>query len=235
MDTAVDLRLKSFCSLQLTGASNSGKSTLSVSIALNRRKVYDQDHEAVIYYFQHEQPLISKAKEEDDGILFLKDKDQVEEELAESNSTLLICDDILAASGTQDHKFITDYFLAKSHHNRVSFVLQSQLVYHPSTHARAWMLNTNYFCLFRNFHQQQMVNFFRNLSPKNYKFIHEAYLYCTENQKYGHFFMSLHPADSDLYRYRSNVIPSEGINIFMPKDGSGFSKFYLASVAGQNK
>lgn len=210
-----DLRLQNYSSCMLFGSSYSGKSTLSVRIALERDLIYREPHENVIYYYAHEQPLFEEAKNADDGIKFISDESELDDELSSSGSCLLFLDDFVWEALGKRNKFMCNLFTILGHHKKITSVYQSQIMFSPK--ARTLNLSTHYYCLFRSFHQAQMSYFFRDISPEKYKFLLESYHLSTDNKPYSHFFISHHPLDLDRLRYRDNIIPKDGVRIFTPR------------------
>lgn len=212
----VDLRLKHSTCCQLVGNSGSGKTTLALDIALNREKVYDTHFDKCIYYYKYNQTkCFSEVNKRDEEILFLDDQEEIDLELKDSDTSLLILDDLLVEPTAKNNRYIESLFLGASHHSQITVVFQSQLLYPKE--GRSWSLNTSYFVLLRSFRQSQMDHFFRSINSKLAKFFHDSYEFCTQREKYGHFFLSFHPSTPENLRYRSSIIPGPNTLILMPK------------------
>lgn len=210
-----DLRLAPFTTLLLVGKSHSGKSTLSCQIALKRKLVYENPPEKVVYLYKTWENIFKQVKEEDDAIVFCKTKEEVEDELSGEGHKLFIADDFMAQAISSENKYITEFFTDRCHHQSISLIFLSQLLYPPN--GRCWSLNTQYYALFKNHHQQQISTFFRNINPRLQNFLIDSYNFST-GHKYGHFFMSLYGQTDDAIRYRNSVIPHEGMQVFLPKE-----------------
>lgn len=208
---ADELRIKSFTSTLVVGSSNSGKSFFCLDVALKRNTVFSEPHEKTIYFFRYRQDIFDIARKDDESILFISSKSELEDELESSDSTLLVCDDFL--TGVQDpsnNKFVTRIFLERCHHESISCLYQSQLLY--PKFGRSWTLNANHIVLFKNFHESQVTYFFRNFGSQA-SLLHEAYKQCT-SEKYGHLVISLHPSTPENLRYRSSFGIQEGTRFF---------------------
>lgn len=214
-----DCRLQSNTTTILAGASRSGKSTLALKIALERKNVFRDPPERVIYFYKQFQNIFMQAKKKDAAIKFLGSKAELDLALENNNdvSTLLIIDDFLTEASTKENTYITEYFINRSHHEKLTILFLSQLIFPKN--GRAWSLNASHLVLFKTFHEGQLSYYFRNLNPKKVNFFLDAYKFCTSHKTYGHLFLSLDPTTPDKIRYRSNIIPSEGTVIFIPKDG----------------
>lgn len=57
-----DIRLKSYSTIQCVASSQSGKSFLCTYIALKREKVFDKEHETIVYLYKHFQDIVKKRK-----------------------------------------------------------------------------------------------------------------------------------------------------------------------------
>ncbi len=210
-----DLRLAPFTTLQIVGKSFSGKTTLSLQIALKRKQVYQDPPEKVVYFYKNWQKGFKDVQERDDAIVFCNTKEQVEEELKGEGHKLLILDDYMSVAITKENEYITEFFTDRCHHEKISLIFLSQLLYPKN--GRCWALNTQYYAFFKNPHQQQINIFFRNINPRLHKFLIDSYTFCTD-QRFGHFFMSLYGQTDDTIRFRNSVIPYEGMQVFLPKE-----------------
>lgn len=226
MDTygPYDLRLQSKTTTILSGPSRAGKSNLAIKIALERKSVFRDPPERVVYFYKQYQKIFKSAETKDKKITFLGSKEQVDDILHNNViSTLLIIDDYVTEASHKENTYITEYFLNRSHHENLTILFLSQLLYPKN--GRAWSLNSTHLVLFKTFHEGQLNYYFRNLNPKKVKFLLDSYKFCTAGKPYGHFFMSLDPTTPDEIRYRSSIIPEEGTVIFMQQDGEDNKQF----------
>ncbi len=213
-----DMRIQSNTTSIFVGPSRSGKTNLAIKIALERKNVFRTPPERVVYFFKQYQHIFKVAEKKDKSIKFLGSKDEVDGELQNNViSTLLIIDDYVSEASHKENTYITEYFLNRSHHENLTIIFISQLLYPKN--GRAWSLNTTHLVLFKTFHVGQLNYYFRNLNPKKVKFLMDAYKTCTERNSYGHLFISLDPTTPEEIRFRSSIIPEEGTIIFMQNDG----------------
>lgn len=214
MDKPQDLRLENFTCMQIIGGSHCRKSTLSLKIALNHEKVYKTPHAKVVYFFKYSRDAFEQAKAVRDDLIFLSEIDQLEQELSENVDTLLILDDFLSTSQSQK-RFLSELFLDRSHNARISVIFQTQLLF--IEHGRDWTNNTQYFVFFKNQFDSQIRYFFRRIGQRKFDFLYDVYTYCTDENPYGVFFMSMHPRTEKFLRYRNFVLPEQGNLVFVPK------------------
>lgn len=209
-----ELKIKSYTSLLIVGKSGSGKTKFCMDVIKHRDGIFSHPHEKVVYMYKYDQPMFEELKNTDPSVIFVSSKEDAEEELKNSSSTLLVCDDFLtgALDSEPNRKFVTSLFLEKSHHHKITLLFQTQLLYAKC--GRPWALNASHFVLFKNFHESQIQHFFRNFG-EDANFLLEAYKMCTK-EKYGHFFISLHPSTNEDLRYRSGLILKEGLMFFRP-------------------
>lgn len=213
-----DMRLQSNTTTIFAAPSRSGKTNLAIKIALERKNVFRDPPERVVYFYKQYQSIFKAAEKKDKTITFLGSKELVDDELQNNViSTLLIIDDYISEASQKENTYITEYFLNRSHHENLTILFLSQLLFPKN--GRAWTLNTTHLVLFKTFHEGQLNYYFRNLNPKKVKFLMECYKRSTSDKPYGHFFISLDPTTPEEIRYRSNIIPEEGTVIFMQKNG----------------
>lgn len=211
METYVaDPRIDAFCSVIVYGQSNCGKSHLSVSVALQRDKVFKQRHSKCIIFMQYPQKLFLDARERDNSIVLVRSIEELEAELIPK--TLLICDDFMLASySSANSMFVSKLFMERSHHEKITLVFQAQLLF--SRTGRPWSLNASHFIFFKSHNDSNIQRFFRNFG-NDADFLYEAYKKATTNRPYGHFFVSFHPKTDNNLRFRSNIIAEEGVEIY---------------------
>ncbi len=214
-----DLRLQSNTTTLLIGPSRAGKTNLALKIALDRKSVFRDPPERVVYFYKQYQHVFKATEKKDKNITFLGSKEQVDDILQNNViSTLFIIDDFVSEASQKENAYITEFFLNRSHHENLTILFLSQLLYPKN--GRAWSLNTTHLVLFKTFHEGQLNYYFRNLNPKKVKFLMDAYKFSTASKTYGHFFLSLDPTTPDEIRYRSSILPEEGTVIFMQKNGA---------------
>lgn len=215
-----DLRIQSRTTTCIIAPSRAGKTNLAIKIALERKNVFRDPPERVVYFFKQYQNIFRVAEKKDKTIKFLGSREAVDSELQNNDvSLLLIIDDFVSEASHKENAYITEFFLNRSHHENITIIFISQLLYPKN--GRAWNLNTTHLVLFKTFHEGQLSYYFRNLNPKKVKFLMDAYKTCTANNTYGHLFISLDPTTPEEIRYRSSIIPEEGTIIFMQNDGEG--------------
>lgn len=167
MTLAQDLRLEPYSTCILFGATQSGKSSLSLKIAVNRDSIYKIPHDKCIIFHKYDQEIFEKIKETHSDLIFVTSKDQLEECLSDGGSSLIIFDDFLTAAQTTEGEYITQFFLARSHHKLCTIVFQSQVLIIEK--GRDWIYNCHYFVFLRNSLMHRLDIFSQN-QPKAFLF-----------------------------------------------------------------
>jgi hypothetical protein len=128
-----------------------------------------------------------------------------------NKATWLIIDDLM--SEISSDKRVTSIFTKKVHHLNMSCIFLVQNIFYHGKEMRTISLNCQYLCLFQNNRDKsQITNLAKQLSPGNVKFVQEAYDDAT-SKKYGYLLVDLHPETPNAFRFRTNVIPGDGLTV----------------------
>lgn len=207
----LDLRLKHGTSMQIVGMSRSGKTQLSLKIALERNKVYNQAIETCIYVYNQYQTVFDRVKKEDDTIIFTNDIDELEALLNTKSSKLVIFDDFMLQFESKLNKYINEFFVHRAHHENISIILLQQVLY--AKNARIMNLNAHYLIIFRlTRDERQIYCLGAQMMPENSKFIYHSYKLATKTP-YSYLMIDLHPTTEVYARLRSSVF-IEGDTVF---------------------
>lgn len=209
----VDPRIDGSSAILLLGQSGSGKTFLSVRIALERNKIFKQEIPKVVIFHQHFQSIFQDAVKQDDSIVLVQNKEDLENEL--EPHCLLVADDfLLKALESKDNDYVTRFFIERCHHDQLVLLFQTQMLFAKGV--RPWSLNTSHYIFLKSFNHQNIERYFRNFSDP--QFLFEAYKLATKDKPFSHFFVSFHPNTAESLRYRSSIIPGLGVEIYRPRN-----------------
>ncbi len=209
----LDLRLKSGSSMQIVGPSQSGKTFLALKIAQDRNLVYDKPHNNVVFVFNNYQETFDIVKEKDKTIIFTDDFDELEKLLSKNTYTLVIIDDFLLSLQSDLNQYITDFFIRRTHHEKLSLIVLQQTLYFRNS--RIMSLNTHYLVLFRLTRDSRQVKYLGGqIDPDNSSFIYECYKLAVSKPR-GTLVIDLYPTTPEYARCRSSVFVSDNMRIFI--------------------
>lgn len=210
----VDLRIQGYSSILLFGNSGSGKSRLSIDVALSRDKVFRSEHQKCIIFCRYIQPMFLEAQQADPTIVIVTSRESLEAELEENMSSLIIFDDFLSSTlYSNDNVFVSKFFYERCHHQNLSIIFQSQVLF--SKNSVSWRENCSHFVIFKSSQERKVSQFFGTFPSVQSGLLEKAYKSCTDSKKYAYLFFTMHPNEHDNYRVRDSIIPRDGMRIFM--------------------
>lgn len=205
-----------FCNIQIIGAAQSGKTVTTIEILLNRNKLFRKEVDKTIYFYQCEQEVFKEVKALDPSIVFVNNKEDLELELSQGHShACLVIDDYLTETWFSDQKYIINFFVNRSHHNKCTVIYVSQML--PPKKLQVLTYNTHYFLFKKTFYKAQIMYFFRSINPVHWRFLQETYDYVTNKQKYSTFVLVNHADTPEICRVRDFVFPKVGDCVYVPK------------------
>lgn len=207
-----DLRIPAYCSIIAFGPSNAGKSTLACQIALERDNIFIEKHNKVIIYYQNNQSIFAEAKKGDKAIVLVNSKEELEREIVPKS--LIIFDDQLLSSVGAESKYVTNFFIQRSHHSLLTVILQAQS-YFP-VNGNVWAQNASHFLFLKSSYKSSIQRFLKSFSDSD--FLWQAYRRAVEGKQYAHLFLSVHAKVDDNLRVRSSIIPSTGVEVYLKED-----------------
>lgn len=215
--TLYDLRFNEFSNTIIYGQSSTGKSTICCELALQRQRLYKTPIDLCIFFYQSYQLMFDEVKAKDSSIKFVDTIEDLESILKSNkySHALIFFDDFMLNSVYDNTRYMTDWYLRRSHHQRASLIFQFHVVY-PKGLRTLTVNNHNYIFLKTN-HQQQLHYLFRQLSPYNWRSLLAIYIECCEKTNYGVFTMCLHPKCESVLKYRNFIIGNEGGKVFVIK------------------
>lgn len=211
-----DLRLEPFANLWISGSTGTGKTFLCCQLVLQRNRIFKQPTDGCVYFYQHWQPCFDQIKEQDPEVEFVSTVAELEESIKRPHlHYLLVVDDFLSKSLYEEKRYITEFFLNKTHHYACSTLFQSQLLF--PRNLKSLTLNSAHIVLLKSSNHSQIHHFLRQISPTKWKALFAAYSDCCENTDYGIFVCILHARTPSEIKYRDFILARPGGRIFIPK------------------
>jgi hypothetical protein len=204
-----DYTLKSPLTMTISGASQSGKSTLTLELLKRRMDIISPPVDRVLYCYTEEQPLFfSKLRHAVPTIKFYKG---LPVDFADGEPMILILDDLMSEISKSTDA--TNAFTRTSHHQNVSIIYLTQNFFFRGT--RTITLNSKYICIMKNPRDSSFLSVLgrqMNGGKKN-RVLDYAYKECMK-KPFGYLFIDLGQLQDDRYRYRDSIFP-EDCSIFV--------------------
>jgi len=202
----------------LSGATMSGKTTLTYEILKHAKGMFEIPPQKIVYAYGEYQPLYNEMEKTIPELVLhqnLPSKEDIDSWSTGSNHTILILDDLLnQVTQNQDSVYL---FCVTAHHRRVTVLFLTQNLYMPGKYARTISLNCHYFILFRNVRDaRQIITFGSQVFPGKVKYFKDAYEKAT-TVPYGYLLVDVSPRSPDKYRLRTRILPGEDTTIYLPK------------------
>ena len=187
----------------LAGASMSGKSYFLRKLINCRNEMIVPNVERVIYSYKKYQPLFDTMPD----VQFVKGNNY---KLDREIPTLLIIDD---QAEDIDEKELVELFTVNCHHDNTSLIFVSQNLFLQSKAFRTAALNAQYVMMFKSPRgSSQISHLARQLNPAKAKQIQEIYRHAT-SEPYSYLPIDLKPDTPECLRYRTDILPEEGIEL----------------------
>lgn len=204
-----DYRLKApFCAV-VSGASQSGKSTLTVNILERRKEIIDPPIDDVIWCYSEPQPkLFAELRDKVPGIEFHQG---IPDDIAEECNTrhrLVVCDDLMTEMSKSGEA--VNLFIRGSHHRKISILVLIQNLFYKNM--RTLTLNSKYIILMRNVRETNSALVLGRQMNGNKK--NGAFEYAwgeVMKKKYGYLVIDYDANQNDSCRLRDSLFPEEMI------------------------
>lgn len=217
----MDLRFQNPCSFILGGASQSGKTTLTLNILRDIDNLFVEPRckQNIIFYYHQWQPSYESFKKENivkEWVNKLPTQDEVIEKTmayTETGGSVIVIDDF-----AQDlNKDIVNIFSVLVHHTKTVVFLLVQNIFVKVPAFRDISLNATYIILFKNPRDgSQIMSLARQISPRNTRYILDAYRDTTK-KAYSYLLFDLHQSTPDIIRVRNKILRSEWpVEAFFP-------------------
>jgi hypothetical protein len=191
----------------LSGASQSGKTSILIEILLNNVALIDPPPHRIVYCYSRDQPAFEKLKnlnnlEFHEGLIDIDSFDP-------NVNNLLILDDLLEKC--ESDKSILNLFMVDSHHANVSTFIITQSLFSKGKNWRSISLNCNYMIIFSNPRDRsQIFHLARQVFPSNPNFLLESFEDCT-SLKHGYLFLDLTQGANNNMRVQGNVLSNQRV------------------------
>lgn len=194
----------------LAGPTSCGKSTFIKKFLDHINEMVDIQFSEIIYCLPEDQPVdryfsrFHVIRGIPDTTMFM-----------DLRPRLVILDDLMRETNSD----IVDLFTKGSHHFNVSIMYVTQNIFNQGKGRRTISLNAHYIVAFKNPRDRiQIQTLSRQVCPENSKYIQEAYKDAT-NEAFGYLVFDMKQSTPDLYRYRTNILPSDDPQniVYIPK------------------
>ena len=185
----------------------SGKTVFLSKFINHRAKMIEPPVQRVIYSYKKYQGIFDTIR----NVKFVKGNNY---SLDKRIPTLLIIDD---QAEDIDPKELVDLFTVKCHHDNTSLMFITQNLFLQSKAYRTACLNAQYMILFKSPRgASQMAHLAKQLSPGKSSKVVEIYQHATTNP-FSYLLIDLKPDTPEKLRYRTHVLPGEGVELTYPK------------------
>lgn len=217
-----DLRFERGSTHLVVGPSASGKTYRTCNILRNKNQMIKdgQDIKNVIFCYSVWQPIYTALQKEGVVTNFVNKKPTCQEftdlvkSYADKGGSIVVIDDFM---GQIDQDLVEITTVHSRHNNAITFML-FQSLFPPNKLARQISLNVKYIHLHKNPRENaQVQTLARQLSPKNYKWIVQAYHKVTQTPHAALLFDLTQGREENL-RIRSHYLPEDlPMRVYMPK------------------
>lgn len=208
-----DLRLKHPFTCIIAGPTSSGKSVFVERLLTSGEKLLDTTFEEIVWCYSewHPKNLSVQGKVRfHKGLVDFKRSDS-------RGARIIVVDDLMQESNSS----MVEFFTRGSHHTNCSIIYITQNIFHQGKGQRDISLNSHYLVVFKNPRDSaQIIHLARQISPRNPKFIQDAYAEATR-RPHGYLLFDLKQSTPDDCRIRTNIFGegSPGFPVvFIPVD-----------------
>ena len=210
IDASHVLENNSNCVIQ--GCSSSGKTRLCANLLLHADKLFSTPPTLILFCYKTWQGIYDELMARLPTIQFLP-RLPTDEELKSLTSphqhSVLVADDMLREIACSP--FFSELFTRMSHHYRITSILLLQNTASQGKFGSTLSKNCHYTFLMRSPRDQYSVRSL-GLQMGDYRNLQEAYKDATR-EPFSYLLISTHPKTPDTLRYRTHVLPSEGVTV----------------------
>jgi len=219
-----DMRFDKGSTHLVVGPSASGKTFRTANILANKDKlIVDGDKiKNVVFCYSVWQPIYTHMKEQGIVTKFFNKKPscddfvQLVEKYKDDGGSCVVIDDYMTQI---DEDMVTIVTVHSRHYNTSTFIL-FQSLFPPNKLARQISLNVKYIHMHRNPRENAQVGILaRQVSPKNYKWIVDAFHEVTKTP-HSSLLIDITQRMDDRLRFRSHYLPDElPMRVWVSKGG----------------
>lgn len=217
-----DFRIPHPARFQVSGPSGAGKTNWTLNMIRLADLIFSDPRckQNVIYFYKEDDEKFQQAKQENIVHHWINEKPTVEKvkELTEHCKDYggsIICIDDWGNEITSD---FDEIFKVTSRHMNATVFFMTQNLYENKS--RGISLNATHIVIFRNPRDlNQVSHLARQLNPRNWKWIVEAYEDATK-KPYSYLLIDNHQQTENMFRIRTNILPHEsdtGMKIYYEK------------------
>ena len=193
----------------VAGGTGSGKTTWVFNLLRNRHSMIFPNIDRVYYFYAEDQPIYKQMKDEQCVDKFIADIPSAEAikhlTRTKGQNVLIIIDDNMKNVNADFSEIFTTF-----RHRNASVIFMTQNMFHQNKEYRTMSLNANYITIMKNPRDQsQIINFAKQFSPYNTRFIADVFRYATYNRPFSYLFFDLRQETSDSLRVKTNIFPHE--------------------------
>lgn len=199
------MKLHTPFSMLVVGPSGSGKSVFVDKLIKNRRLLFSQHQQRVVWCYGIWQKFY-------ENLPYEMHKGAPSEAILNSGNLVLVVDDMMDEA--QD--LMSAVFTKVSHHNNISCIFLTQNLFPKGKYSRNISLNANYLVLMKNVRDRaQISHLARQVYPHNSCFLVEAYQDAT-SEPYTYLMLDFKPETLDERRILTGILPGERAFAYLP-------------------
>ena len=209
------------CGVMIYGCSQSGKSSLTAEIILQRRHLFKNPPVSVIYIYSCWQQRFNQLQQVlGDDITFqttIPSTDELEELYSTHSIHRLIIIDDKIQSFTKNNQDLLKLAAVTSHHCLYTVFYISQSIFHSQL-LREVSLNCKYLFLFQNPRSQQQIRILGSqiFGPGQQDYFIDAFNKSVLARRYGYLVIDLDKDTPAKYRLKSCILSTEDLIVYLP-------------------
>ena len=185
--------------MMVVGPSQSGKTTFVLSLIHERKALFDQSPNRIVWCC-----AMKQAAPQNRGFVIIEGLPQLTDIRAYD---LVVLDDLMMESSKSED--VTALFTRAVHHLPCFLIFLTQNLFLQSKEARTRHLNTHYLVLFKNPRDASAISHLaRQMYPGEPKFLPAAYANATKDP-HSYLFIDLRQETPDIMRLRTHILPHE--------------------------
>lgn len=200
--------------MSVVGSTSTGKTNFTLRLIRNVEGMFNYSPKQVIYCYGKWQDGFEEFETNNKNVIFHNGLPS-SEYLSKCKDSLIILDDLMLQ--IINDKASLNLVVQGSHHdnNTIIFILQN--LYPGGKYGRSQALNTQIYCLFRNYRDVRQIKCFAGqVVPSDIPYFMSSYEKATARSPFSYLICDIHPKSNKKYFLRSNIFPGEDMIIFEP-------------------